>query len=75
MESIIRDVKCLLEGAISKLKTSIIHKLTESGVSNDTTQSVFRHVENNMISSLFSGLETHFQQTEYFKQNFGFIVS
>ena len=73
MESIVVGVKSLFELSISRVEQSIINTMEKNNVSADIVTSV--HGIFSEGADLFKGLSTTYQQNEYFKKNFSFVVS
>ena len=75
-EGIMQDVGSLYDTALSNLHADVLDALRRAGVDSSTIpglSSVFS--SSGPHGNLFSGLETHYKQLQYYKNNFHFVVS
>lgn len=80
MERIISDLQSLLHVVVSEFKDRIEERVQEITLTSTSAEDLIRLVSDELVSSnplltLFSGLETQYRQTHYFKKNFNLIVS
>lgn len=75
-EGIMQDVGALYDAALSNLHADVTDALTKAGIESATIlelSSIFS--PSGPHGNLFSGLETHYKQQQYYKKHLHFVVS
>jgi hypothetical protein len=75
-EGIMQDVGALYDAALSNLHADVTEALTKAGVESASIlelSSIFS--PSGPHGNLFSGLETHYKQQQYYKKHLDFVVS
>ena len=71
MESLLPDIATLVEHAIFHVQDRLLEALAKEPITDDTIRSI---CQDDDISSPFSGMETTYQHTQYFKAHLHMIV-
>ena len=75
-EGIIQDVGALYDAALSNLHADVTEALTKAGVESATISEISSmFTPSGPHGNLFSGLETHYKQQQYFKKHLNYVVS
>ena len=73
-ENILQDVTHLCTFIIHNLTSVVQHKLVMHNATPELSQDLMSALQNDTYNQPFKGLETHYRQMQYLRENFNFVV-